>query len=1009
MIEYIIKRDGREEPFDPNKLNGWGEWGTKSLDKKLVDWSSVVLKVVSSLPVKVPAQDLQDALIKTCLDMNTYEYNRMAGRLYAAQLSKSLYSERKHPHILELHKMLTEKGLIVFPNYTEKEYEAINKIINHKRDITYTYYSSYHIVSKYSLQDRITRQKYETPQFVYMRVAMQTFNNYHESDRLEKLERLYTLFSQRKINVPTPYMTNSLTKNPNVSSCCVLTSKDTAESIGVMNALAYMMTTAGAGLGVHFKTRSLNDPVRGGLIAHQGKIPYIRGLAHTVKSSKQGSRGGMGTVYYPFFDPEIVSLLSLKNPLTTAVNRVRDADYALSINKWFVKRAIKKEPVWLFSYLDAPELYKAFYDKDEDKFPKMMEEFVKNHPDKVIEIRADEILSHALTESLETGRVYLFFADSANKKSPYTDKIYSSNLCIAGDQLVPSNYGLLTAEELYKLDEEESEYLVLLGSDGPVNSSPMKLREKNVDVYEIRLENGMTHVVTDYHKVQTARGLVECKDLIPDQDHVVFKVSNSIHGTLHGPDDAYDLGMYHKNGTVSASIPRDLLTEPDYIPRWIREGNYETKISYIQGLTGNLSVPEKATALFEGYSYTFLQQLQVFLGTLGFYYKLLEGVDGYPALYPVLATDELCNHTSKVVSVTYAGKEDVYCPTVDSEDHLFVSNCFLTRNCTEILLPTKGFNTYGELYQDDPEGVVAFCNLAGIVVSNIENDEEYEEACYYALLMIDEGINNANLPFPALNKSIRDWRSAGVGVLGLAHLMAKKRLSYTTQEGRNFMFSLGERHAYYLYKAALKLGKERGNASNIDKTLFPKGWLPMDTANKNVLELVSVGLQYDWESLRKEIVDNKGIRFTTVSTVPPSETSSISCSTTNGPYMIRELSLVKTSGSESNRWVAPEATKLAKYYERAWDVSNEHHINMYAIFNYWLDQTISADLYYDRSKDKNVSMSQLFKEVIQMAKYGVPTRYYCNSKIENEAAVSFLGHSAEEEVDSGCGSGGCTL
>lgn len=1351
MIEYIIKRDGREEPFDANKLNGWGEWGTKSLDKKLVDWSSIILKVVSSLPVKVPAQDLQDALIKTCLDMDTYEYNRMAGRLYAAQLSKSLYSERKHPHILELHKMLAEKGLTVFPNYTEEEYEAINKIINHKRDITYTYYSSYHIVSKYSLQDRVTRQKYETPQFVYMRVAMQTFNNYYESDRLEKLERLYTLFSQRKINVPTPYMTNSLTKNPNVSSCCILSSKDTAESIGVMNALAYMMTTAGAGLGVHFKTRSLNDPVRGGLIAHQGKIPYIRGLAHTVKSSKQGcydkdtevltengwkyfkdltkedliiqvlddlsveaveptriisykhtgsmynfrmnkssgsldifvtpdhrmvykevrnlwsqkavekhvengwslltqtqwaspvfseitadkanlsrktciynsaktlktseefssldalkvayqadgltkqfnnkisfhlaktrkqkrleglledlklsyekvthncgksyvyrvdkkdhifcknfnwvapfnrssqwlksfleelehwggthldtdqnsfayystqedcidvaqmaaslcgaysrkecigkkkkhhkdrfklnisffknyicssniikeeveyddyvycvevpsnkiivrrngltlvcgnSRGGMGTVYYPFFDPEIVSLLSLKNPLTTTVNRVRDADYALSINKWFVKRAIKKEPVWLFSYLDAPELYEAFYDKDEDKFPRMMEEFVKSHPNKVTEIRADEILSHALTESLETGRVYLFFADSANKKSPYTDKIYSSNLCIAGDQLVPSNFGLLTAEELYKLNEEESGALVLVGSGGLVKSSPMRLREKNVDVYEIRLENGMTHVVTDYHKVQTTRGSVECKNLVPDQDCVVFNISSSIHGTLHGPDDAYNLGMYHRDGTVSDSTPYDMLTEPDYIPEWVRAGNYETKVSYLQGLSGDLNVPEKATALFEGYSYNFLQELQVFLGTLGFYYKLLEGDDGYPALYPVLAIDELCNHTSKVVSVTYAGKEDVYCPTVDSEDHLFVSNCFLTRNCSEILLPTNGFNTYEELYQDDPEGIVAFCNLAGIVVSNIENDEEYEEACYYALLMIDEGINNANLPFPALNKSIRDWRSAGVGVLGLAHLMAKKRLSYTTQEGRNFMFSLGERHAYHLYKAALRLGKERGNAPNMDKTLFPEGWLPMDTANKNVLELVSVDLQYDWESLRKEIVANKGIRFTTVSTIPPSETSSISCSTTNGPYMIRELSLVKTSGSESNRWVAPEATKLAKYYERAWDVSNEHHINMYAIFNYWLDQTISADLYYDRSKDKNVSMAQLFKEVVQMAKYGVPTRYYCNSKIENEAAVSFLGHSVEEEVldtsddDSGCGSGGCTL
>lgn len=86
---------------------------------------------------------------------------------------------------------------------------------------------------------------------------------------------------------------------------------------------------------------------------------------------------------------------------------------------------------------------------------------------------------------------------------------------------------------------------------------------------------------------------------------------------------------------------------------------------------------------------------------------------------------------------------------------------------------------------------------------------------------------------------------------------------------------------------------------------------------------------------------------------------------------------------------------------------------MYAILNYWLDQTISADLYYDRTKNKNVSMSQLFKEVAQMAKYGVPTRYYCNSKIEDQEAVDFL--SAKEEVkpllleEDSCSSGGCAL
>ena len=46
MIETIIKRDGRKEPFTPSKLNQWGEWAANTLGD-YVDWPSVVLEAVS--------------------------------------------------------------------------------------------------------------------------------------------------------------------------------------------------------------------------------------------------------------------------------------------------------------------------------------------------------------------------------------------------------------------------------------------------------------------------------------------------------------------------------------------------------------------------------------------------------------------------------------------------------------------------------------------------------------------------------------------------------------------------------------------------------------------------------------------------------------------------------------------------------------------------------------------------------------------------------------------------
>lgn len=1385
MIEYVIKRDGRKEAFDPEKLNSWGIWASKTIDPKVVNWSSVVLRTVSTLPKQVTTDELQKALIKSCIDMDTYEHNRMAGRLYADALPKQLYKDRKYPHIRDLHKEMSKKGLIRKDiNYTDEEYDRINKMIKHKRDIGYTYYSSHHIMSKYAKKDHTTKKTYETPQFVYMRVAMQTFLNYQGEDRMEKLENLYTKLSTRKINIPTPYFANSLTSNPNVASCSVLTTKDEAQSIGIGSLLAYSLTTSGAGLGLHLKTRSLGDAVRGGDIEHSGKVPYYRAYAHSIKSSKQGcydtetevltekgwkyfkdlteedlivqvhddlsveavkptriieyrhtgkmykfgmsrtlnilvtpdhrmvykqtkkvisdtatqrhldlgwsqltntqwispefsevhaeeanlsrltclfnsantsavseefspldalkvayqadgfsaqyggritfhisktrkqfrlegllealsltyektthnggvsyvyrvnkgphefvkdfswvlpltrssawlkafleelehwdgshldteqnaflytstneecidvaqmaatlcgaysckknigrkkdhhqdrftltvsffkshicsskivkeevdyddmvycvevpsnkiivrrkgltlvcgnSRGGAGTMYFPFFDPEVITLLNLKNPLSVDSKRLRELDYALLVNKWFVRKAIKKEPVWLFSYKDNPELYELFYDKDPDAFGVAMEEFAQKHKKKVTEVNASEILAACLRQSVETGRVYMMFADEANRRSPYKEKIYSSNLCISGDQLVVSDKGLLTAEELYTL---EGDSLVLFDGKEPVQSSSMKLRGISEDVYKITLKNGMTHTVTDYHKVMTNKGLVQCKHLVPGEHKAKINISEGIFGTNDMVDEAYLLGLWQGDGTSSGqeihidvwedktAHLRDIILETylrvrdkytggiyevknqtgvvvgtrkysqpvftlsskigskdkwrlssrvlkkyldfkkNEIPLWVRQGTKQTQVAYIKGLfQTDGTYTYSSNAHYLSISQTdrkFLESLQILLNNLGYIFSLSVGRKAGNYLLPdsnrglkeysckeiyrlVSGNFYTCLKFEKdtgfmsfrgktlpepikqvyapkefidIVSVEYVGKEDVYCPTVNSDEHLFVGNCFITRNCTEILLPTKPYGSIEDLSSSDVDkGTVAFCNLAGIVVDNIEDDTDYEDSCYYALLMIDEGINNALLPYESLNHSIRYYRSAGVGILGLAHLMAKNKLSYKSREGLTFIHNLAEKHAYYLYKSALRLGKERGNAECMDRTLFPDGWLPIDVMNPNLGDLCDTELKYDWETLRQEIVANGGIRFSTVSTIPPSENClafDTKVKTDKGDMTLKEIfdGYVDTSLDEAMRDYSPLTG--GKWYElnqplKALTASGEYH------------------------------------------------------------------------------------
>ena len=549
MIKNVIKRDGRVEEFSAEKINSWIQWSEKTVNPKDFNWSTIVLKTISTLPEQVTTKELQEALIRECLNQDTWEGSRMAGRLYASALSKELYETRKHPHIQELHKILYEKSIIIDTSlyYTDEEYDEINKMLLHRKDYTYSHYAINQLVKKYSLKDRVSKITFETPQFIYMRVVMQTFLNYHKPDRLEKMKSLYEDLCYQRINVPTPYFANSLTANPNVASCSVITCGDEAESIGVENTLAYTLTTAGSGVGSHFKTRSLNDPVRNGLVKHAGKIPYFRAFANIMKSSTQGTRSGASTIHFPSFDPEINNLIRLKNPLTPLANRVRESDYSIGLNKEFIKRAILDKPFWLFSYKNNPELYEKFYHADSQKFDSLLQEYSVTDPDKVKEISASDLLSDVMTNRAETARLYVHLADTINKQTPYKETIYSSNLCIAGNQLVPSNEGLLTAEELNELNTK----LILVDGKTEVKSSSMKLREISQDVYKITLKNGMSHTVTNYHKIMTDKGLIQCKNLIAGEHKAKINIEEGIFGSKDMVDEAYLLGLWQGDGTSS--------------------------------------------------------------------------------------------------------------------------------------------------------------------------------------------------------------------------------------------------------------------------------------------------------------------------------------------------------------------------------------------------------------------------------------------------------------------------
>lgn len=335
----------------------------------------------------------------------------------------------------------------------------------------------------------------------------------------------------------------------------------------------------------------------------------------------------------------------------------------------------------------------------------------------------------------------------------------------------------------------------------------------------------------------------------------------------------------------------------------------------------------------------------------------------------------------------------------------FKEPIYTSNLCCEITNPTKPYENMVDLYTEGHHnGEVGLCSLAGIVYTRIEedDDEQYFKSCKYALKMIDYCIHNSTYELPHIGYTAKQRMNAAVGLLDVANHMAKKYLPYNSKAGMIELHKIAERHSYFMIKAALELGKQYGNAPWIDKTKWPEGWLPVDTYNRNVDSIANFTNRYDWEELRKEIIVNKGIRFSSLVAHMPTESSSKAAGAMNGIYPARSLTMIKTDGTNAVEWAAPGGDVYGAGYQMAWELTILEQVKIYAIFQKWADQSISADVYRDRSGDNlEIKHSELLDEFAAFVHYGVKSRYYSNS---------LTGDSSESQATvDGCASGACTL
>jgi len=386
-----------------------------------------------------------------------------------------------------------------------------------------------------------------------------------------------------------------------------------------------------------------------------------------------------------------------------------------------------------------------------------------------------------------------------------------------------------------------------------------------------------------------------------------------------------------------------------------------------------------------------------------FYERFLKGEDitlfsphEVPGLYEAFGTEEFDDLYTKYERSTKITKKKINAQLLFNEllkeraetgriyimniDHCNSHSSFkdkvnMSNLCQEITLPTV------PIQHIDGEGEIALCILSAINVGVIKELDELENLCDLAVRALDEIIDYQQYPVRAAEISTKARRSLGIGYIGLAHYLAKNQVLYSDKKALRVVHELSEAFQYYLIQASANLANEKGRCEYYTRTKYSDGLLPIDHYKKELDEICNTKLKLNWDKLRK-LVEEKGLRNSTLSAQMPSESSSVVGNATNGVEPPRGYLSVKKSKKGPLKQIVPQYKSLKDYYTLLWEMEgNEGYINIISVMQKFFDQAISGNWSYNPTQHENneVPMSVMFRDLLTTYKLGWKTSYYQNT------------------------------
>lgn len=390
------------------------------------------------------AENIFESLIRSAAELTSRESPRwelIAARLLYCRFEEELKDRLRGLGIGDLYQKisyLTQEGLYgayILEHYTREEILAAASFMDGDRNKLFTYAGLDLLIKRYVIQNH-SRRPLETPQEMYLGIALHLAMEEAKDSRMEWVRRFYDMLSKMQVTMATPTLSNARKPHHQLSSCFIDTVPDSLEGIYRSIDNFAQVSKFGGGMGLYFgKVRATGGTIRGFEGAAGGVIRWVKLVNDTAVAVDQlGMRQGAVAVYLDAWHKDLPEFLQLRTNNGDDRMKAHDVFPAICYPDLFWRMA--KEDLNQPWHLMCPheiETVKGYC--LEDCYGQEWEEkYLDCAADPRISKRTlvlKDIVRLILRSAVETGTPFTFNRDTVNRANPngHRGMIYCSNLC----------------------------------------------------------------------------------------------------------------------------------------------------------------------------------------------------------------------------------------------------------------------------------------------------------------------------------------------------------------------------------------------------------------------------------------------------------------------------------------------------------------------------------------------------------------------------------------------------